>query len=165
MNKSCVGLVSSKSNCNVQPNKLTLNSTNQAKSGSILNNYKASKLNSFIGGVSYSKSSGDLNSISGNVSSSAASSTTIVNATSSAAIAAASTVTAAASISAANHLIINNNTQRTSTENNTLNSNQNNNKAFKIPKSTSSFTIKTNQYMDHQQNQLSKKCKIKLYHI
>ena len=139
MEESCV---------NLSHNKPPLNYSSQPKSGLVINSSKTSKLNSYIGGISHSKSSGDVNSISGNVSSSAASSATIVNATSSAAIAAATTAAAAASLSAANHLLAVNNQARP------------NNRIFKIPKSTSSFTIKTSQYLDDQNSQISKKSEL-----
>jgi hypothetical protein len=94
-------------------------------------NKSSSFLNTLIGGLQYSKSSTNVNSISGNIADSTAS---ILN------------ITAAVTTSS------NNNNKSTESSSNGFNS-----KMLKITKSISSFTIKENQLNDQQKQ--FKKCK------
>lgn len=97
-------------------------------------NKSSSFLNTLIGGLQYSKSSTNVNSISGNIADSTAS---ILN------------ITAAVTASSNNN---NNNNKSTESSSNGFNS-----KMLKITKSISSFTIKENQLNDQQKQ--FKKCK------
>jgi hypothetical protein len=97
-------------------------------------NKSSSFLNTLIGGLQYSKSSTNVNSISGNIADSTAS---ILN------------ITAAVTASSNNNNI---NNKSTETSSNGFNS-----KMLKITKSISSFTIKENQLNDQQKQ--FKKCK------
>lgn len=110
-------------------------SINPTNSHSFLNK-STSFINTFIGGLPHSKSSTNVNSISGNVAASTAS------------ILSTAAATHASNSDSSQHAV------------------NLNNRVFKITKSTSSFSIKENQLqLNNDQHKLFKKCKFLFFFI